>query len=127
MDNMVFQPDNGEGAVLCEDQPVRVIQRDLQLVGRARREGWLRDPGVMQKIADRVVKIALTSPDEKLALDAASEVRQMVAQDLKIEADGMPQQVEHRHTHELGPVTADNFAESKRKLAERIARLGGNS
>jgi hypothetical protein len=124
---MDFQADNGEGAVLCEDQPVRVIQRDLQLVGRARREGWLRDPGVMQKIADRVVKIALTSPDEKLALDAASEVRQMVAQDLKIEADGIPQQVEHRHTHELGPVTADNFAESKRKLAERIARLGRDS
>lgn len=124
---MDFQADNGEGAVLCEDQPVRVIQRDLQLVGRARREGWLRDPGVMQKIADRVVKIALTSPDEKLALDAASEVRQMVAQDLKIEADGIPQQVEHHHTHELGPVTADNFAESKRKLAERIARLGRDS
>jgi hypothetical protein len=51
----------------------------------------------------------------------------MVAQDLKIEADGIPQQVEHHHTHELGPVTVDNFAESKRKLAERIARLGRDS
>jgi hypothetical protein len=81
----------------------------------------------MQKIADRVVKIALTNPDDKLALDAAAEVRQMVAQDLKIEADGVPQQIEHHHTHELGPVTADNFAESKRKLAERIARLGRDS
>ncbi len=127
MDNMVFQPDNGEGAVLCEDQPVRVIQRDLQLIGRARRQGWLSDPSDMQRIANRVVKIALTTPDEELAVRAAAEVRQMVAQDLKIEADGMPQQVEHRHTHELGPVTADNFAESKRKLAQRIARLGGNS
>jgi hypothetical protein len=124
---MDFQPVNGEGAVLCEDQPVRVIQRDLQLVGRARRQGWLSDTSVMQKIADRVVKIALTNPDDKLALDAAAEVRQMVAQDLKIEADGVPQQIEHHHTHELGPVTADNFAESKRKLAERIARLGRDS
>ena len=124
---MDFQADNGEGAVLCEDQPVRVIQRDLQLVRRARREGWLRDVSVMQKIADRVVSIALNNPDDKLALDAAAEVRQMVAQDLKIEADGIPQQVEHHHTHELGPVTVDNFAESKRKLAERIARLGRDS
>lgn len=124
---MDFQADNGEGAVLCEDQPVRVIQRDLQLVRRARREGWLRDVSVMQKIADRVVSIALNNPDDKLALDAAAEVRQMVAQDLKIEADGIPQQVEHHHTHELGPVTVDNFAESKRKLSERIARLGRDS
>ena len=124
---MDFQADNGEGAVLCEDQPVRVIQRDLQLVRRARREGWLRDVSVMQKIADRVVNIALHNPDDKLALDAAAEVRQMVAQDLKIEADGIPQQIEHHHTHELGPVTANNFAESKQQLAERIARLGRDS
>ena len=124
---MDFQADNGEGAVLCEDQPVRVIQRDLQLVRRARREGWLRDVSVMHKIADRVVNIALHNPDDKLALDAAAEVRQMVAQDLKIEADGIPQQIEHHHTHELGPVTVDNFAESKRKLSERIARLGRDS
>jgi hypothetical protein len=81
----------------------------------------------MQRIASRVVKIALNTPDEELAVRAAAEVRQMVAQDLKIEADGMPQQIEHHHTHELGPVTADNFAESKRKLAERIARLGRDS
>ena len=124
---MDFQTANGVGAVLCEDQPVRIIQRDLQLVGRARREGWLRDPAVMQKIADRVIKIAIESPFDEVALKAAAEVRQMVAQDLKIESDGIPQQIEHHHTHELGPVTADNFAESKRKLAERIARIGGNS
>jgi hypothetical protein len=78
----------------------------------------------MQKIADRVVKIALTSPDEKLALDAASEVRQMVAQDLKIEADGIPQQIEHHHTHQLGPVTANNIAQQR---AARLARFGATS
>lgn len=121
---MVFQPDSGEGAVLCESQPTRVIQRDLQLIGRARREGWLKDPAKMQQIADRVVHIALHSPFDDIALKAAAEVRQMVAQDLKIEADGIPQQIEHHHTHELGPVTANNFAESKQQLAERIARLG---
>ena len=124
---MDFQTANGVGAVLCEDQPKRVIVRDLQLVARARREGWLRDPEDMRRIADRVVKIALETPDDELAIKAAAEVRQMVAQDLKMESDGQPQQIEHHHTHELGPVTADNFAESKRKLAERIARLGGNS
>ena len=124
---MVFHTDNGEGAVLCEDQPVRVIQRDLQLVAKARREGWLSDPSVMQKIADRVVNIAINSPFDEVALKAAAEVRQMVAQDLKIECEGIPQQIEHHHTHELGPVTANNFAESKQQLAERIARLGRDS
>ena len=124
---MVFSAENGEGdAVLCEDQPARVIGRDLQLVGRARREGWLRDPEDMRRIADRVVSIALNSPFDEIALKAAAEVRQMVAQDLKIESEGIPQQIEHHHTHELGPVTADNLDEHKRKLAERIARLGRN-
>lgn len=121
---MTFPTDNGEGAVLCEDQPKRVIARDIQLIARARREGWLKDPADMQRIADRVVKIALTTPDDELAIKAAAEVRQMVAQDLKMESEGVPQHIEHHHTHELGQITANNFAESKRKLAERIARLG---
>lgn len=124
---MVSSNSNGVGGVLCEEQPVRVLQRDLQLIGRARREGWLRDPADMQRIADRVVNIALFTPDEKLAVSAAAEVRQMVAQDLKIESDGIPQQIEHHHTHELSPVTAENFERSKQQLAERIARLGRDS
>ena len=117
---MDFQPVSGEGAVLCEDQPVRVIQRDLQLVGRARREGWLRDLSAMQRIADRVVNIAINSPFDEIALKAAAEVRQMVAQDLKIEADGIPQQIEHHHTHNIGPVTEENI-EAQRAI--RLARL----
>lgn len=119
---MKTQEMDGVGAVLCEDQPRRVICRDLQLVARARREGWLRDPGDMQRIADRVVKIALTTPDDDLAIKAASEVRQMVAQDLKIESDGIPQQVEHHHTHELGPVTEANIEQHR---AKRFADLAG--
>lgn len=121
---MDFPTDNGEGAVLCEDQPKRVIARDIQLIARARREGWLKDPADMQRIADRVVKIALTTNDDELAIKAAAEVRQMVAQDLKIEADGIPQQVEHHHTHELGPITADNIAQQR---AARLARFGASS
>ena len=115
---------DGVGGVLSENQPQHVIRRDLQLVGRARREGWLRDPEDMQRIAARVVNIALNSESDDLVLKAAAEVRQMVAQDIKIEADDIPQHIEHHHTHELGPITADNFAESKRKLAQRIARIG---
>lgn len=122
---MVFSAENGEGeTVLCEGQQARVVVRDLQLVGRARREGWLRDPADMQRIADRVVSIALTSPFDEIALKAAAEVRQMVAQDLKIEADGIPQQIEHHHTHEIGPVTEQNFADAKRQLVARIGRAG---
>ena len=120
---MDFAERNGEGdAVLCSDQPIRVIGRDLQLVGRARREGWLRDPEDMQRISDRVVSIALNSPFDEIALKAAAEVRQMVAQDLKIEADGLPQQIEHHHTHDIGPVTADNLAEHKRRLLAELGR-----
>ena len=120
---MVFSAENGEGdTVLCDDQPVRVIGRDLQLIGRARREGWLRDPADMQRIADRVVRIALDSPFDDIALKAAAEIRQMVAQDLKIESNGIPQQIEHHHTHDIGPVTADNLAEHKRRLLAELGR-----
>jgi hypothetical protein len=44
----------------------------------------------------------------------------MVAQDLKIEADGVPQQIEHHHTHSIGPVTEENI-EAQRAI--RLARL----
>ena len=108
--------------MLCEDQPVRVIGRDLELIRRARREGWLRDPQDMQRIADRVVKIALTSPDEVLAVRAAAEIRQMVAQDREYEDDKPSQQIEHHHTHDIGPVTESNI-EAQR--AVRLARLAG--
>lgn len=80
----------------------------------------MSDPSDMQRIASRVVKIALTTPDEELAVRAAAEVRQMVAQDLKIEADGVPQQIEHHHTHSIGPVTEENI-EAQRAI--RLARL----
>lgn len=77
----------------------------------------------MQRIADRVVQIALTTPFDEIAIKAAAEVRQMVAQDLKMESDGIPQQVEHHHTHELGPVTVENIDQQR---AARLARYGAS-
>lgn len=110
---------NGEGAVLNADQPSRVIARDIQLVARARREGWLKDPEDKQRVAQRVVKIALENPDEEIALKAAAELRQMVAQDSKTDNDSPPILHHHTHTHELEPVTAENIDQQR---AARIAR-----
>ena len=110
---------DGEGAILHADQPSRLIARDIQLVARARREGWLKDPDDKQRVAQRVVKIALESPDDEIALKAAAELRQMVAQDSKADGEDPPIKHHHHHTHELEPVTAENLEQQR---AARIAR-----
>ncbi len=113
----------GEGALLDACDPPYRVSRDIDLVRRARREGWLKDPGDMQRVATRIVEIALTTPDEKVAVLAATELRQMVAQDLAEEARGRPELVAHHHTHEIGPAT-ETTIEAKR--AKRLARLAGS-
>jgi hydrogenase maturation factor HypF (carbamoyltransferase family) len=76
----------------------------------------------MQSVSDRLIEIALTTPEEDIAIKAATELRQMVAQDLAEESRGQPEQVEHHHTHDIGPVTESNI-EAQR--AKRLARLAG--
>jgi hypothetical protein len=99
---------------------------DLATVRRAIREGW----DIPEQLLSALPKIAgamALDRTEKTAnrLRAMETILKMKGQNDAQEPTA--QQVEHHHTHELGPVTADNFAESKRKLAERIARIGRDS
>jgi hypothetical protein len=99
---------------------------DIATVRRAIREGW----DIPEQLLSALPKIAgamALDKTEKTAnrLRAMETLLKMKGQNDAQEQP--PQQVEHHHTHEIGPVTVENFAESKRKLAERIARLGGNS
>lgn len=112
----------GEGPLLDVYDAPRRLSRDIGLVGKARRKGWIRDPDKLQEVSDRLIEIALTTPQEDIAVKAAAELRQMVAQDLSEDARGQPEQVEHHHTHDIGPVTESNI-EAQRAI--RLARLAG--
>ena len=99
---------------------------DLALIRKAVKAGW----DIPEQLLDALPKVAGSIALDKKEktqnrLKAIETIIKMKGQNDASEPQ--PQQVEHHHTHELGPVTVDNFAESKRKLDERIDRLGGNS
>jgi hypothetical protein len=97
---------------------------DLRQVEMAIRRDWKIPDQLMEALPRVAGAMALKGkPRDQIA--AMKVLLAMKEQNNKSEP--VPQQIEHHHTHELGPVTADNFAESKRKLAERIARLGRDS
>lgn len=102
------------------------VRADLAIVRRAVREGW-EIPEQLLSALPRVAGAMALDKKEKstVRLKAIETIIKMRGQNE--EREPIPQQVEHHHTHELGPITADNFAESKRKLAERIARIGRDS
>jgi hypothetical protein len=99
---------------------------DLATVRRAIREGWDIPEDLLRVLPKVAGQIALDKKEKSPnRLKAIETIIKMKGQNENREP--IPQQIEHHHTHELGPITADNFAESKRKLAERIARLGRDS
>jgi hypothetical protein len=99
---------------------------DLAMIRKAVKEGWEIPEQMLAALPKVAASIALNREEKtQNRLKAIETIIKMKGQNDASEPQ--PQQIEHHHTHELGPVTVDNFAESKRKLAERIARLGGNS
>jgi hypothetical protein len=102
------------------------IRSDLAMVRKAVKEGWDIPEQLLSALPKVAGSIAMDKKEKtQNRLKAIETIIKMKGQNDSLEPS--PQQIEHHHTHELGPVTADNFAESKRKLAERIARIGGNS
>lgn len=130
----------GKGVVLESESP-REIARDISLVNRAWRERWKISEERKLRLVERLFDItektsvtALDSSGEQVELEdpadknAIAAAKVLVAMDTANQReDPAPQLVEHKHTHDLGPVTADNFVEYKRIAAQRIAELGGNS
>jgi hypothetical protein len=102
------------------------FRRDLATVRRGIREGW-DIPEQLLTALPKIVGFMALNANEKttVRLKAIETLIKMKAQNDSLEP--VTQQVDHHHTIEVGQITADNFAESKRKLAERIAALGRRS
>ena len=77
------------------DIPDVLYQRTAHVIGKLLNEGKARE-----KLAAARVVIALAEFNRSL--------------------EPVPSQVEHTHTHEIGPVTVDNLAEHKRRLLDEI-------
>lgn len=94
---------------------------DIRLVETAIRKGWQ----IPDQLFEVLPKVAGAMAVKGKPRDQIAAMKVLLAMKEQNEsAEPIPQQIEHHHTHELGPVTANNFAESKQQLAERIARLG---
>lgn len=117
------EPANGEGVAVLSDHKPQRIHQDLALVRRAVKEGWPITPKITRRILRRVNSIAATSPDDAIALKACDLIIKMFAQNQKLTPQPT-QHVEHHHTHELGPVTADNFEQHRQARLARIAAGG---
>jgi hypothetical protein len=99
-------------------------REDLRIVETAIRKGW----EIPEQLLEALPKVAGAMALKGKPRDQIAAMKVLLAMKEQNEsAEPVPQQVEHHHTHELGPITADNFAESKRQLAERIARLSRDS
>lgn len=95
---------------------------DLRLIETAIRKGWQIPDQLLEALPKTAAVIALKGkPREQIA--AMSLLVKMKEQNEK--ADPQPQQVQHTHVHELGPVTADNIEQHRQLRLERIARLSG--
>lgn len=116
---MSSEAGNGEGALLVAELLPKEQRRDLALIRRAVRERWPVTQERMNKVAARVFKIVEECEDDDTVLEASRVVLVMAAQNQK-EEPAPAQQVEHHHTHELGPITETNIEQHR---AVRLARL----
>lgn len=90
---------------------------DLRQIESAIRKGWVIPDMVLDALPKTMAVIALKGkPRDQVA--AAKVLLAMKGQNDEYE---QPRQIEHHHTHDIGPVTADNLAEHKRRL---LAELG---
>lgn len=108
-------------------------QKDCGLIRRAIRERWPVPDEYRHKIADRLMEVIEKRtvdvpmkdgvfPSEAVAdANAIAASKTFVAMAAQNQKDD-PVPVEHHHTHEIGPVTADNLAEYKRRALAELDR-----
>lgn len=90
---------------------------DLRQIESAVRKGWVIPDMVLDALPKTMAVIALKGkPRDQVA--AAKVLLAMKEQNE--DRDGVTKQILHQHVHELGPVTADNLAEHKRRLLEEL-------
>ena len=90
---------------------------DLAKVRRAIREGW----DIPEQLLSALPKIAGAMAVKGKPRDQIAAMKVLLAmKEQNDRQEPIPQQVEHHHTHELGPVTEENI-EAQRAI--RLARL----
>lgn len=106
------------------EQPTRRAQiRDDRLLQRAIKQRWpipeqFREAVIARQVLIATGRIEDASPREQTA--AFNALLAAEAQNQADEHQDEGKRVEHRHTIELGPVTAENLAEHKRRLLEEL-------
>lgn len=92
---------------------------DLQMVRTAIRKGWQ----IPDQLLEALPKVAGAMALKGKPRDQIAAMKVLLAMKEQNEsAEPTFQQVEHHHTHDIGPVTEDNI-EAQR--AKRLARLAG--
>ena len=96
----------------------RHTRSDLRMIETAIRKGWKIPDDLLETLPTTAAEIAAKGkPRDQIA--AMSLLVKMKEQNDKAEPQAT-KQVEHHHVHELGPVTADNLLEHKRRLLEEF-------
>lgn len=128
---------NSERSILLADD--KSIVKDCKLIERAAKEEWSITPERRAAVVDRLIEIIqktsvmvatkqgpmqLDGPADANAIAASRALVAMVGQNQK--ASPVAQQHEHHHTHDLGPVTADNLEQHRQLRIDRINKARKN-
>ena len=97
------------------------VKADARMVAMAIKRGWKIPDSILDSLPSVLVKLVVTSDDDRTRLGAAKVLVAMKAQNDKT----APQPTRNvRHVHTVEPITESNFAERKRLLIERANRSG---
>lgn len=97
--------------------------KDTRMIARAIKQRWTIPEQFRDAIIARQVLIATGRIEDASPREQTSAFNALLAAEAQNQADehqGEGKRIEHRHTIELGPVTADNLAEHKRRLLEEL-------
>lgn len=102
------------------------VRQDMQLmehaVKRSTKNPEIPIPPAIIQAMPKVAGTILLKGNPREQLRAGALLLAFMEYNKAVQADEQPKQIEHHHTHELGPVTENNI-EAQR--AKRLARLAG--
>ena len=99
------------------------VRQDLAYIRQAIRNGWDIPEALLSALPKVAGAMALDKKEKSaIRLKAIDTILKMKGQNDDLEP--LPQQIEHHHTHEIGPITAENIEQQR---AARLARYGSAS
>lgn len=103
-------------------------RQDLSLIrqamNRAIKYPEIPIPPAIIEAMPKIAGTILLKGKQREQLQAGKLLLAFMEYNKSVRQEAVPQQIEHHHTHELGPVTEQNFAEVKRQLVARISGAG---